>query len=122
MKMKRQIIVCVFVFLVSVLFVFVFVKTEKKEHLPGDDTEFEQVKTETENRNAVEIANEKDYKYTIVDDEGRLTVYIIKTKQIFLESAIETELLPAEIQEKLKTGIYFKNEKDMYDFLESYSS
>ena len=39
-----------------------------------------------------------------------------------METAIELDVLPLEIQEKIDSGIFFQTEQELYDFLESYSS
>lgn len=108
---------------ILLLLVFVFAKMRKEDELPKADTEFGQITTETDTNDAVEIVLEyTNYKYFIIEEHGRLTVYDTATKTIFLETAIDTELLPEQIQKNLHNGIYFETEEDLFDFLESYSS
>lgn len=121
--MKRQIIVCVFLSLILIVLVFVFVKMRNDNKLPKNGTELSFITAETETEDMVEILQDNvNFKYYIIEEEGRLTVYEVETKEIFLETAIETELLPEQIQRSLETGIYFETEGDLFDFLESYSS
>ena len=61
-------------------------------------------------------------KYFLKEQEGYLIVYEVNTDEIFCETNICVRYLPEEIQEKLESGFYFTREKDLYDFLESYSS
>ena len=44
------------------------------------------------------------------------------TQEYYMETGIESDCLPIELQEKLTNGIFFQTEKELYDFLESYSS
>ena len=60
--------------------------------------------------------------YYIKEEDGRLVVYLSKTKEIYMETGIGIDTLPSNLKEKLETGIFFENEADLYDFLESYSS
>lgn len=48
----------------------------------------------------------------IYTEDGRLYDY----------AGIKMELLPPEILEELKTGMYIRGEEDLYDFLQAYSS
>jgi len=63
-----------------------------------------------------------NYIYYIKEQEGRVVVYSIKNKDLYMETGIETFTLPSVIQEKLEEGIFFETEEKLYDFLESYSS
>ena len=120
--MKRQIIICVCLLFLLILIVFAFVKMGTRDELPDNETETEQETTENNRAEVTEITKETGYKYRIVEEEGRLTVYETKYKTVFLETAIKALYLPEEIQEDLIDGIYFETDKDMFDFLESYSS
>lgn len=121
--MKRQIRICVFLSIILIFLVFIFVGMRKTGRLPKKETKSSQINVETETNDAVEISQEfTNYEYFIIEEHGRLTVYETNTDIIFLETAIETELLPEQIQKNLRNGIYFETEKDLFDFLESYSS
>ncbi len=122
--MKRQILICVFLSFVLILLVFVFVKMRNEDKLPKSETELSRLTAETDTEdNAVESANEfTNYKYLVIEEDGRLTVYITATKEIFMETDIQIKLLTEQLQENLRNGIYFETERDLFDFLESYSS
>jgi len=90
-------------------------------------------KIENNNESTEEFVNNKNtsvatnheyitYLFYIKDDGGRLTVYDVKTAEIFMQTGIETNSLSPDLQEKVSTGIFFENETALYDFLESYSS
>lgn len=65
------------------------------------------------------MENEKFY---LQVQDGYVTVYQGEDGDIFCETNIRFSLLPEEIREKIMTGLSFSKEKDLYDFLESYSS
>ena len=121
--MKRQVLICVFLSLILILLVIAFIKMRNADKLPGNETELSHILAETETEEAKEISQEyTNYKYYVKDDDGRLTVYETKTKNIYMETAIEVYHLPESIRTNLQNGIYFETEEELYDFLESYSS
>lgn len=119
-NMKRQI--SIFIFLVILVLVLAWWYLTS-----SDDTQPEEhgVLTEhvTEEEQAVPISQTYvSYQFYIKDDGGRLAVYEVNTQKIYAQTGIETSSLSEEMQEKLSTGIYFQNEEELYNFLESYSS
>lgn len=77
----------------------------------------------TESVTSTEISqNYKNSMFYIISEDGRLVVYWSKTKQIYEETGIRLETLPADLQEDIISGIFFDSEIELYDFLESYSS
>ena len=116
--MKRQISISIFLALLVVALTMVFIKVNN-ETKPNEYD----VSTEEAEEDVVEIIEPtKTYIYCAKAEDGRLVVYYVKTEEIFLESSIEIHTLPSEIIEQLNQGIYFETEKELYDFLESYSS
>ena len=123
--MKRQIIICVFVSLILILMVLLFVIFRNDNKMPENETQSSQITTEISTKEdvAIEISQElTNYKYFVIEEDGRLTVYETASKKIFLETDIQTWLLTEQLQKNLSNGIYFETEKDLFDFLESYSS
>ena len=121
--MKRQISICVFLLLFFVVLVFTFVKEETADNSKETETEYVSGNTEEESEGkTVMLEKKEDYLYVIINDHGRLSVYETDEMSLFLETAIETQLLPKDLQEDLTDGIYMKTTEDLYDFLESYSS
>lgn len=122
--MKRQILICVFVSLVLILLVVAFVKMRNEDKQPKKEGKTGQITTEMETEdNVIEISKEfTNYKYFVVEEDGRLTVYETATKEIFMETDIQIRTLTEQLQKNLRNGIYFETEEDLFDFLESYSS
>ena len=103
--MKRQISICVFLSIILIILAFVFVKVSNRENTPKQNTEIgTQVKSYQTDKSVNQIQTPKHYKYYIISEMGRLTVYENETGSVFMDTAIETSLLPSEIQKKLKNS------------------
>lgn len=120
-NMKRQISISIFCAILLIVLVWLYIKfyNERKPMDEIDTTEKMIEKTE----DSITISQEyTNYIYYIKEQEGRVVVYSIKNKDLYMETGIETFTLPSVIQEKLEEGIFFETEEKLYDFLESYSS
>ncbi len=60
--------------------------------------------------------------YYIGELDGYLVVLGSNQKTVLFETNIRYEFLSDEMKEKVKTGISFQNERDLYEFLENYST
>lgn len=65
---------------------------------------------------------QEPYAYLIIEQDGVLVVYESDGATVFFETNIRIKNLDTGLQEKIKEGLPFANEKELYDFLESYSS
>ena len=120
-NMKRQISISIFLAIIVILLALLYIKfsndTQQNNH--GVLTE----ESDQKDNNSLEISQEYiSYEFYVKDDNGRLVVYETKTQNIYAQTAIQTKMLPLEIQQELQAGIYFKSETELYNFLESYSS
>lgn len=125
--MKKGVSICFFVAVLLLLLLFlIFLKQESK--VPKEEPEIvteqrmvgnrdEETESLTESMQVVE--NEK---YYLKETDGYLVVYHATTHEIYCETNIRFELLSPEMQDKIKEGISFQTEAELYDFLESYSS
>lgn len=119
-KMKRQISISIFLAIVVILLALLYIKFSNDTQLNDNGVLTEEKNNEEQ---SLEISQEYiSYQFYIKDDNGRLVVYEVKTQEIFTQTAIQTKMLPIEIQQELSVGIYFKTESELYNFLESYSS
>ena len=125
--MKKGVSICFFVAVLLILLLFLMFWGQNK-YTPGKEPEIAteerivgkmEPDTEmlTESMHVVE--NEK---YYLKETDGYLAVYHTKNDEIYFETNIRFELLSAEMQEKIREGISFQTEAELYDFLESYSS
>ena len=119
-NMKRQMSISIFLAIMVLVLAWLYIKI-------SNETQYKKEIITTEN----EITNEQSttisqpyisYPYYIKAMDGRLVVYMSKNHEIFMETSIESNMLPEELKEQLKVGIFFENEEDLYGFLESYSS
>ena len=121
--MKRRIGICVIVFAVLVTTVILFSLNQGEPEVPaeigyGYDSETAEEPEELVPVNAARVA----YAYILRAYHGRVAVYRPDSDEIYMETSILVESLPAEVFEDLKDGIGFMDEAGLFDFLESYSS
>ena len=94
----------------------------------GDAPEPEKValEMESETEEPVELTEsmsvQDPYQYMIREYNGVLVVYQSDGQTILFETDIWLDELDENLQEKVLEGIGFATEKELYDFLESYSS
>lgn len=74
-------------------------------------------------KESLQTSNEaKNASYCIKNDSGMLSVYNGAASEKYFDTGVYFEELPDEVKNKVTKGLYFFNETDLYDFLESYSS
>ena len=80
-------------------------------------------KEEKAKKESLQTSNEaKNARYCIINDSGMLSVYNGAASEKYFDTGVYFEELPEEVKNKVTNGLYFFNETDLYDFLESYSS
>lgn len=80
-------------------------------------------KDANEKKQSLQTSNEaKNASYCIKNDSGMLSVYNGAASEKYFDTGVYFEELPDEVKNKVTNGLYFFNETDLYDFLESYSS
>lgn len=62
------------------------------------------------------------HEYYLVEEDGRVTIYRIEGQTLFEYTGITVESLPEELQGEISHGKRVSGEKELYDFLENYSS
>ena len=83
----------------------------------SDENDTEQIVRSTEI-----IAICEPYTYVIKQKNGVLVVYQSDGVTEFFETNIRIRDLDADMVEKIENGIFFSDDRELYDFLESYSS
>ena len=83
----------------------------------SDENDTEQIVRSTEI-----IAICEPYTYVIKQKNGVLVVYQSDGLTEFFETNIRIRDLDADMVEKIENGIFFSDDRELYDFLESYSS
>lgn len=64
----------------------------------------------------------KENGYYISEADGYVIVYYADKKTVYEYTSILVEFLPTSVQQAIKDGIELENIKDVYGFLENYSS
>lgn len=129
--MKRAIGICLFTVFFAALTICALLiwhtqsKTQHDESIPEETTEelfvndtSEAAQTET----AESMAIDEGYRYLLQESEGMLVVYDVPKGNVLFETYINTHSLNQATLEQLQKGIYIKDERELYDILESYSS
>ena len=60
--------------------------------------------------------------YQLIVTDGCLQVCIAETGILYMETAIEYDLLPENVQAQIADGKFFESEAELLEFLENYSS
>ncbi len=65
---------------------------------------------------------EEEVNYYLVEEYGRVNIYLADRETIYEYTGIPIDSLPEELQMEICTGKAIANEQELYDFLENYSS
>jgi len=65
---------------------------------------------------------EPDYMFFLVAEWGKVVVYRYYEESLYTKTNIKIVDLPIDMQEKIKKGMPVENERELFRFLESYSS
>lgn len=64
-----------------------------------------------------------DWKYMAkVDNQGKIVICVAESGEIYTDTDIYYHKLPSNIQEEIQKGKYMNGLREVYDFLENYSS
>lgn len=64
-----------------------------------------------------------DWEYLAkVDDQGKIIICVAESGEIYTDTDIYYHKLPSDIQEQIQKGKYMSGLREVYDFLENYSS
>lgn len=123
--MKRQISICIILAVIVIILALFYIKLNNESNPDNrqNSTENSTVSTEDKSTESIISSNEYiNYYFCAKNDNGRVSIYDVKTQTLYMETGIETSLLSEEMRMELESGIYFKTEEELFDFLESYSS
>lgn len=119
-NMKQQVSVSILLAVIVIVLALIYIRINNETK---NNENYISTENDVSKEQSVTISQEYiTYPYYIKTKYDRLVVYETKTKEIYMETSIGIESLPTEIKEKLETGIFFRTEAELYDFLESYSS
>lgn len=120
--MKKTISICFFAgFLLLYTFGLFLLWNPQKEDVPNQSAQIEsETQDKLELRESMKIETTSLYYITVQD--GYLVVMLVKSGEELFETNIQLEDLEESVQQKIESGLTFSSEKELYDFLESYSS
>lgn len=123
--MKSKISIC-FLTIVVILLALVMIEkinTQRAADKAAIIAQSNENDKEENKKESLLTSNEaKNAKYCIKNDSGMLSVYNATASEKYFDTGVYFEELPDEAKNKVTNGLYFFNETDLYDFLESYSS
>jgi hypothetical protein len=125
--MKRQVSICIFLSILVIILSLLYIKVSNinRNNIESEEQEPHTQMTEEDSTDDTSITIGQDhiqYYFYAKNDEGRVSIYDVNSQTLYMETGIETSGLPKELQNKLETGIFFKDEIELFDFLENYSS
>ena len=65
---------------------------------------------------------DRQVSFCVIEEDGYLVIYDYETQEKYDETPIHVNDLPERLREQLKMGLYFSDEKALYEFLDNYSS
>ena len=125
--MKRQVSICIFLAIIVIILALLYIKISNDNRndyrIPAEEPETELTELESPDDPSVTISQEySTFYFYAKDDEGRVAIYDVKSQSLYMETGIETAGLPENIRKELEVGIFFKDEIELFNFLENYSS
>ncbi|MGN0318830.1 MAG: hypothetical protein ACI4E1_12940 [Lachnospira sp.] len=115
---------CVAGLIVSLLLLLFFVRI-----INSDNDSRDGIEDTTDSSGGLAIDTDKSnfYKYMIKATKDTVVIYIVRDEfneelEFFDYASIRLEQLPVDARKNIETGIYFDNEKELYEFLQAYSS
>lgn len=91
---------------------------EQEERTPQEQPE----RTEASAAPDSVVNDTGSHEYYLVEEDGRVTIYRIEGQTLFEYTGITVDSLPEELQGEIAHGKRVSGEKELYDFLENYSS
>ncbi len=121
MKMKRTNGICIFFGVcIVIIILFAVAMHEHKSSESEENLEEERILlTQNETQPSVNAATPK---FMVLLEDDVIVVYEIVDWKKYLTTDIARDTLPDAVVEDLRDGIDFFNEKELYSFLENYSS
>lgn len=130
--MKKSISICIFIAVLAWLIaglVLLFRKPEQSEPPlivsemeQGADMQTTAASEEQKEQLRESMAAPLGAAYFMKEEDGKLVVYRADGTTVYLETDIRCDELDLWLQEQAKDGIWFETDRELFDFLENYSS
>ena len=109
--------------------IFFFASKENSKNITREETFVYQA--ETDNTSMADTSSgiyangkvqTKKETFYLIYSEDRLCIYRGDDKIFYDYADVQLQLMPSEIKEQLKYGMYITGEQELYEFLQTYSS
>lgn len=88
----------------------------------SETKEQEPLAPDTEKEEEKQTADTDGYEFILVNHDEYVTVYRLPENEIYEYTDVILDVLPLGLQEEIRQGKYLKNEEELYNFLENYTS
>lgn len=96
--------------------------TELVEMVPAKGETGESVAEKAPTAEETGVDSLDQYEFLLVDHNDYVAVYQLPEREIYEYTDVIMEVLPEDVQKEVQHGKYIKNEEELYNFLENYTS
>ena len=96
--------------------------TELVEMVPAKGETGESVAEKVPTAEEAGVDSSDQYEFLLVDHNDYVAVYQLPEREIYEYTDVIMEVLPEDVQKEVQHGKYIKNEEELYNFLENYTS
>ena len=96
--------------------------TELVEMVPAEGETGESVAEKVLAAEETGVDPSNQYEFLLVDHNDYVAVYQLPEREIYEYTDVIMEVLPEDVQKEVQHGKYIKNEEELYNFLENYTS
>ena len=96
--------------------------TELVEMVPAEGETGESVAEKALAAEETGVDPSNQYEFLLVDHNDYVAVYQLSEREIYEYTDVIMEVLPEDVQKEVQHGKYIKNEEELYNFLENYTS
>ncbi|MCD8196352.1 MAG: hypothetical protein LUE24_04190 [Lachnospiraceae bacterium] len=97
--------------------------TELVEMFPAQEqAEGEEEADVTEANAGAEAEQESSFRFLLLENDDAVIVYELPEQKLFEYTDVDFGALPDGLREEIRQGKYLKNEEELYNFLENYTS
>ena len=96
--------------------------TELVEMVPAEGETGESVAEKALAAEETGVDSSDQYEFLLVDHNDYVAVYQLPEREIYEYTDVIMEVLPEDVQKEVQHGKYIKNEEELYNFLENYTS
>lgn len=97
-------------------------RQENAEEMQEKNQNTEEIRTEEESETATPTGKLLNDKYLVVEEGDYLTVYFADGKTVYEYTDIRYSNLEENLRRKIRRGYTIQDEKELFGFLENYSS